>query len=137
MLQAFQQMGLALRLMAILAVVAGLVVVFSIANHQAKSRSSEIQLLKVLGAGTGQVARIFLIEFGTIGVLSSCLGVAISTGLSYLISTQLFDGAWNFSVSLPLGTVAGVTLLTLMTTLAAAFESLREKPATLLGGELT
>ncbi|HEX4925988.1 MAG TPA: FtsX-like permease family protein, partial [Bdellovibrionales bacterium] len=63
MLGAFEQMALAIRLMAVLAVLAGLVVLFSIANHQARARRAEVQLLKILGGGTGDVAKIFLIEF--------------------------------------------------------------------------
>ncbi|HUP56853.1 MAG TPA: FtsX-like permease family protein [Bdellovibrionota bacterium] len=135
MMQAFQQMAFAIRMMAALAVLAGLVVLFSIANHQARSRQTEIQLLKVLGAGTGDVSRLFLIEFGTIGVLSSALGVSISLGISYVISRELFDRAWSFTPWLPLGTVVGVTGLALVTTQLAAFRGLRRKPAELLGGE--
>jgi hypothetical protein len=55
--------------------------------------------------------------------------------LSFVISWQLFDRAWSFSPLLPLGTMGAVTFLTLLTTQAAAYRSLKQKPATLLGGE--
>ena len=48
-LQLTRQLSFALQFMAILSIVAGLVVVFSIARHEVHTRIREINLLKVLG----------------------------------------------------------------------------------------
>ncbi len=131
----FEQMAFALKAMAILSVLTGLIVLFSIANHQARTRQSEIQLLKILGSRSSDVARMFWIEFGSIGFLGSLLGAGLSVALSYGVSVQIFDSAWDFSWALPLACVAAVTALTVATTQLAAFRSLRKKPALLLGSE--
>src|SRR5690606_39164993 len=117
---------------AALSVFTGLVVLFSIASHQARTRLAEVQLLKTLGGGTRTVAKIFFIEFGAIGLLASLFGVLLSTGLSYWISGIFFDFAWDFSPWLPLAIVAAITGLTLLTTHWAVRRSLAQKPAQLL-----
>lgn len=132
MLRIFGQMAVALRLMAGLSALTGLVVLFSIASHQARTRSAEVQLLKVLGASRGRVTRMFWLEFGTIGLGAASLGVFASTALSYAISRIFFDGAWNFSPWLPVATVAAITTLTLVTVTIAVRRTIREKPAKLL-----
>lgn len=128
LVKVFAQMSWALQLMAALSVLTGLVVLFSIVSHQARLRQSEVQLLKILGCGQGDVARVFGIEFGAIGLLAALAGVFVSTGVSYVISARLFDWAWSFSPLLPLATVAAVTLLSVLTTQLAAFRTLRLKP---------
>lgn len=132
LLGVFAQMAIALRLMAALSAFTGLVVLFSIAAHQAESRSAEVQLLKVLGAERSRVARMFWMEFGSIGLGASLLGVLASTALSYLTSLVFFDGAWSFSLWLPLATVSSITFVTLLTVQLAVRRTLREKPARLL-----
>ncbi len=131
-LTTFEQMAFALKSMAVLSVLTGLIVLFSIANHQARTRAAEVQLLKVLGTRRADVTRMFWVEFGAIGLLGAALGAALSTALSYVISARIFDWAWNFSWWLPLGSIVGITALTLGTTQIAALRTLRKKPASLL-----
>lgn len=128
----FEQMALALRAMAGLSILTGLVVLFSIASQQARVRRSEVQLLKVLGASQSYVSKMFLIEFGSIGLAASLLGVMLSLLLSYAISVLFFDSAWSFSLQTPLSTVLAITLMTIGTTQLAVRRTLRERPAALL-----
>jgi len=132
-LELFQQMSWALRAMALFSVFTGMVVLFSIARHQAQSRKSEIQLLKLLGGGFRLIAAMQWMEFGGLGLFASLLGVVVSLGLSWVISLLLFDSVWSFSVLLPAATVLGITLLTVVTTTVAVRGTLREKPVSLLG----
>lgn len=131
-LRVFGQMAIALRLMAALSAFTGLVVLFSIAAHQAETRRAEVQLLKVMGANRNRVARMFWIEFGSIGLAASLLGVLASTALSYVISQVFFDAAWSFSIWVPVATVLSITAVTLLTVQLAVRRTLREKPARLL-----
>ncbi len=125
-------MAFALKSMALLSVLTGLIVLYSIASHQARSRAAELQLLKVLGARHADVAQMLWLEFGAIGFLGAALGAALSVALSYTISARIFDWAWNFSWLLPLSSILAVTALTLGTTQVAALRTLRKKPALLL-----
>lgn len=128
LLAVFEQMALALRAMAALSVLTGLVVLFSIASHQARERRYEIQLLKILGASHGFISRVFWFEFGGIGFLASLFGVGVGAALSFAASWVFFDSNWAFAVGLPMGIVGAVTALTLITTHFAVRRSLAEKP---------
>ncbi len=133
MLELFEQMSWALRVMAVFSVFTGMVVLFSIVRHQAQSRKSEIQLLKLLGGNLRLIATTQWIEFGGMGFFAAVFGVVLSLGLSWVISIFLFDSFWSFSILLPIVTVAGITFLTLLTTTIAVRSTLTEKPVSLLG----
>ncbi len=72
--------------MAYLSIFAGLVVLFSIARYEVKSRFWEINLLKILGANFGDVKSIVQIEFGILGFFAAITGVVLSLLMSYSIS---------------------------------------------------
>jgi putative ABC transport system permease protein len=134
LMELFEQMAIALRLMAALSVITGLAVLYSIATDQAQNRRTEVQLLKVLGASQMEISRMFWLEFGSIGLLASSIGVTASTALSYATSALFFDSAWSFTPWIPVLVVVGITLLTLLTTQIAMRRTLQEKPARLLAG---
>lgn len=50
-------------------------------------KSKEIGILKAMGASTGRITRIFLIQGGVVGVTGSLLGAAMGIGLSVLFVT--------------------------------------------------
>jgi putative ABC transport system permease protein len=132
-LDLFKQMSWALRAMAIFSVFTGMVVLFSIARHQAQSRKNEIQLLKLLGGDFWLISTTQWIEFGGMGLFASTVGVLVSLALSWMVSILLFDSFWSFSILLPFVTISGITVLTLLTTTIAVQGTLNEKPVSLLG----
>ncbi|EQC52317.1 FtsX-like permease family protein [Bacteriovorax sp. DB6_IX] len=68
------QMAWALKFMSLLCLLAGMVVIYSIANHQARSRRWDIGLLKSLGAGFQLIKRQFLWQFAIISFLATARG---------------------------------------------------------------
>ena len=126
------QMSWALRLMAYLSILAGLVVVFSIARNEAQTRYREINLLKVLGASFQDIRTIILIEFGVLGFFAAFFGVAVSVGVSYVISYMLFDAIWQASLLTGGLTVVAITLLSVAIALLATGKVLSQKPLSLL-----
>ena len=118
--------------MAYLAIFAGLVVLFSIVRYETRSRSSEINLLKVLGAGFSDVRRIILLEFGTLGFAASFVAVLFSLGISYGISWFFFGRLWSFQWEYSVMSVCGITMICLITALLAAGRVIRKKPVALL-----
>ncbi len=132
MLELFEQLSGALQLMALLSVITGNMVLFSISRHQAQTRQREVQLLKVLGAKIRLIEQTHWIEFGGIGLLASLFGAAVSIAFSWLISAFLFDSSWSFSWLLPVKIIFGMTLITSITTSWAMRKTLNEKPLSLL-----
>ncbi|MBT6042359.1 MAG: hypothetical protein HOH14_02565 [Gammaproteobacteria bacterium] len=126
------QISWAIRVMAYLSIFAGLVVLFSIARYEVKSRFWEINLLKILGANFSDVKRIVEIEFGILGFFAALSGVSLSLGMSYAISFFIFDGLWSFSPWTTAFTIIAICALSVFTALVATLSVLKQKPLELL-----
>jgi len=126
------QISWAIRVMAYLSIFAGLVVLFSIARYEVKSRFWEINLLKILGANFSDVKHIVEIEFGILGFFAALAGVSLSMGMSYAISYFIFDGLWSFSPEVTAFTILAICGLSVLTALVATLSVLRQKPLELL-----
>lgn len=126
------QISWAIRVMAYLSIFAGLVVLFSIARYEVKSRFWEINLLKILGANFKDVKNIVEIEFGILGFFAALAGVSLSLAMSYGLSYFVFDGLWSFSPGITAFTILAISALSVLTALVATLSVLRQKPLELL-----
>ncbi|MBU2648714.1 ABC transporter permease [bacterium] len=126
------QLSFAINFMAYLSILAGLVVLYSIARYEAQRRLWEINLLKILGAGFRDIQTIILIEFGTLGLTAALLANLLSLGASYGISYIYFDRLWAFQWETSLFNLVAITLLSVLTALAAARKTIRQKPLSIL-----
>jgi putative ABC transport system permease protein len=126
------QISWAIRVMAWLSILAGLVVLFSIARYEVKSRFWEINLLKILGASFKDVKGIVQIEFGILGFCAALTGVLLSLALSWGISWFIFDNLWRFSAATTGFSIVAISALSVFTALVATLSVLRQKPLELL-----
>ncbi len=126
------QISWAIRVMAYLSILAGLVVLFSIARYEVQQRFWEINLLKVLGARFQDIRTIIQIEFGILGFFAALFGVALSVILSFTISYIIFESIWNFSWYMMIISIASISLLSMVTALVATHHVLKQKPLGLL-----
>jgi len=126
------QISWAIRVMAYLSILAGLVVLFSIARYEVKSRFWEINLLKILGANFNDVKGIVQLEFGILGFFAAFAGVALSLVMSYSISWFVFDSLWRFDGVLTTFSIVAITALSVLTALVATLSVLKQKPLELL-----
>jgi putative ABC transport system permease protein len=129
------RMSWSLQLMAALSMLAGFVVLYSMASHQIASRRWDLNMMKVLGAKPQESMAFLLIEFGGLGFLSALFGVLISLVVSYLASKLFFEGTYQFDLFWPTVTLILVTALSLMLTWLAARRVIREKPLAILQGQ--
>ncbi len=126
------QMSLAIRMMAYLSILVGMVVVFSIARYEVQRRYREINLLKVLGAGFSNIRSMILLEFGILSSMAAFFGVVLSMAMSYTLSWQIFESLWHPAwLNSGMG-IAGVTFLGIVVSLLATSGVLRQKPLVLL-----
>ena len=126
------QMVIAIKLMAYLSILVGMVVVFSIARYEVQRRYREINLLKVLGAGFSNIRSMILLEFGILSSMAAFFGVVLSMAMSYTLSWQIFESLWHPAwLNSGMG-IAGVTFLGMVVSLLATSGVLRQKPLVLL-----
>ncbi|MCB9879537.1 MAG: ABC transporter permease [Planctomycetes bacterium] len=71
-----------------LALLLGMYVVFQTLSHSLMARIRQLGLLRCLGAGTGAITRIFLLDALLLGVLGSVLGVGLGLLLALFLQRE-------------------------------------------------
>lgn len=129
------RISFALNFMAYLSIATGIMVVFSIARYEAQSRSREINLIKILGAGFKEVRRMIEIEFGFLGFMAAFFAILLSLVASYLVSILFFGRLWQLKWEISLFSLALVTVVCMVTALVGTESIIRRKPHTILQSE--
>lgn len=132
-LEIVSQMTWALQLMAVLSIIAGIIVLYSLAREKSRQQRRELNLLKILGASFSDLRMLVRIEFGLLALSASVLGILLSITTSYILAEKIFDRTWSFHPLLPLLVIAGVLMIALLVSEIATRKVLREKPVLLLG----
>lgn len=127
-----QQMGLALQTMAILCLLSGFVVIFSILSHQMEKKRWQIGLKKVLGASYSTIQGHIYLQYLILAMSSAFFGVAVSIAFSYFLSTVLFESVWVFSLQAPLISMAVIFFITLGVIYVASKRYLRQTAKSLI-----
>jgi putative ABC transport system permease protein len=96
-----KQMSWALQVMALLSILVGLFVLYSLVQHQMNQRKKDMTLLKVLGMQPNQLKKTILIEFLAISLCASLFGGLISMAVTFVFSYFFFDGIWAFDLLTP------------------------------------
>ena len=126
------QVSFAINFMAYLAILAGLVVLYSIARQEVQSRVWEMNLLKTLGARFPLVMRIVQTEFGLLALFAAASGLLLSLIFSFIISWVVFENLWRINWWSNGVTLMAVVALSVVTASLAAHRTLRQKPLALL-----
>ncbi len=132
LLALIEQLQWALASTASLSLAVGLLLVFTIARDQARARRWETNLLKVLGADLGRIARSVDLEFGLLGALATLAGSAVSVLASAALSFGVLDAPWTVAWTPLLWTVLVIPSLCALTARVATRSVLRERPLVLL-----
>ena len=132
LLSVSNKLSLSVRFMAWLAIVAGLISIFSIARHEAWNNRNQINLLKVLGAEYPAIRAITLLEFGCIGCFAALSAILLSYGFSFGISWYFFDSLWQINAVMSISILVLTTLVCMGTALSATKKVMDIKPIHLL-----
>lgn len=113
-----------LKILGGLALLLGMYVVFQTLSHSLVSRVRQLGLLRCLGAGSGAITRIFLIDALLLGVLGAGVGIGLGLGLArllrrYDISSLGLGKAWA-TFEIPWFPVLWTAALGVLFTLAGA-----------------
>lgn len=128
LLQVISQMSFILLTMAALSVVAGLLVLFSIANYQAQTRIKDANLLKILGMSFRQIQKTTVLEFLILSLSATVIGALVSIGLSLMLAYLAFDGLEVKGVVTPFLVAFGITAVALVLAYLANYRMLTRKP---------
>jgi putative ABC transport system permease protein len=127
--------GMLVRIVAWLAVGAGLVDLLAIISASRTSRLREIGILSALGARRALLIRIYTLEFAVIGMLAGVIAAIISEGFSTLVLSLTFR---EFHPAREWKTAAVAVAISTLLTIAAGWLPtwglLRRKPMEILRG---
>ncbi len=116
MADAFSQMGIALKIVAMLSLIIGIFIVISIATSQFEYRKKDIAILKSLGFKHSHLKLLLPIEFFVIILFSLFMSFVFSFIVSRFVSGQFFETVWDYnfaSVALLFGLIISFSSLLL------------------------
>ncbi len=134
-LEVAKKMSWSLELMAVLALVTGYIVLYSIIRTQIRMRRWELNMLKVLGAHRKDIYRFIMSEVFYLAFAASFLGAGFSVFASIILNTFLFETDFVLNWVQPAGSVLIITFLSLIVSVFAATSVVNESPLVILKEE--
>jgi putative ABC transport system permease protein len=129
------QIGVAVRVIALFVIGAGVVVLASALAASRYQRLYESALLRTLGASRTLVARAFAVEYACLGAAAGLGGSLLALVLAWFVLRFVLEVPWSFEPApLALG-LAGPVLLALAVGFLATFRLLGQRPLPLLRRE--
>ena len=126
---------LAIRFMALFTLGTGTLVLVGALATSRFQRAREGALLRTLGATRGQLFRIVIAEYVSLGLIASAVAVVLASVAGWALARFLFEGSFTLPV-VPLSLLAaGVVTLTVVVGLANSREVLRLPPLEVLRAE--
>ena len=116
--------GTAIRLAALVTLVAGALVLGGAVAADYRRRVYEAVVLKVLGARRRTIAAAFLVEYGLMGLVSATFAALIGTAIAYVLVTVPLGAEWRFSPMPLLVLLATATGLTIVLGFAGTWRAL-------------
>jgi putative ABC transport system permease protein len=117
------------------ALVAGIVVLAGAMAAGYAERVRDAVVLKVLGARRADLARIYLLEYAMMGVLTAVIAIALGTLGAWLVITEVMDGEWIWQPWILVATVLAGLVVTVGFGFLGTWRTLGEKPAQWLKNE--
>jgi putative ABC transport system permease protein len=111
----FSKVELVVRFIALFTVATGIIVLAGAVMTGRFQRIRETVLLRTLGASRTQIARIQLVEYMVLGVLAALTGGGLAFGANALLAIFVFEAPVVWPLGYLAVTVAGVTVVTLIT----------------------
>jgi len=133
--QILGNIGLAARVVGVVGIVAGLLVLAGAMLATQRRRVHDTVVMKVLGATSGRVLRVFTYEFAALGLVTALAATGVGTLAAWLVVRFVMALDWAFQPEVAVITAFGAMILTLAFGLAGAVSALRQRPLGLLRNE--
>jgi putative ABC transport system permease protein len=89
--QVIDQIALVIRFLSGFAILAGAIILAASVAGTRFRRVREVVILKTLGATRSQIAKIFSIEFFTLGAVAGTMGAVLAEGFSHVVLSRLLE----------------------------------------------
>jgi len=127
--------GLAVRLIGLLSILAGILVLAGAMLATQRRRIHEAVVMKVLGATRARIAGTFAWEFAALGLATALAALGVGTVAAYLVVRNLMNLSWTFLPTVAVAVALGAMALTLAFGLVGTLAALRQRPLALLRNE--
>jgi len=127
-----QQLSDGMRAASLLTILSGLLVLAGAIAAASRTRLYDATVLKVLGATRMRIATVYVIEYGSLGLLTGVLALAVGSFAAEVICRQVLEVPLNFDAGVAALTVLGGGGATLLFGLVGAWAALSARPAALL-----
>lgn len=124
-----QQLAQGIRAASLVTILAGLLVLAGTIAAGARTRLYDATVLKVVGATRAQIALVYVLEYGLLGMATGIIALGAGTLAASLIARQILDTAFVFDAKAALWTVLGGGAATLLFGLLGAIAALNSRPA--------
>ena len=133
--QIIDQIALVIRFLSAFAILAGAIILAASVAGTRFRRIREVVILKTLGGTRRHIARIFSIEFLTLGAVAGLMGGLLASAFSRILLTRLLDAKFQLDARAILVSVALTALLANAAGWFASIRILRQKPLEVLREE--
>ncbi len=127
--------GGAIRATASLTLLSGALVLAGAIAAGHRRRVYDAVVLKVLGATRRDILRVFLLEYGILGLITALIAALIGSIAAWSVVTWVLDVSWTFSPAVVAYTAVASTALTLALGFLGTWRALGQKAAPLLRNE--
>jgi putative ABC transport system permease protein len=129
------RISFAIQFMAMFTVLTGVILLITSVLNSRFQRLRESILLRTLGASSGQLQRIQIIEFLLLGVLASLTGIVLAVAAQWLLSRFVFKIAFSLPVAHLAVAMAINSALTVLIGMTAGRSVLKRPPLEVLRAE--
>jgi putative ABC transport system permease protein len=133
--QIIDQIALVIRFLSGFAILAGAIILAASVAGTRFRRIREVVILKTLGATRHHIARIFSIEFLTLGAVAGLMGGLLASAFSRILLTRVLDAKFELDIRAILISVALTAVLANAAGWFASVRILRQKPLEVLREE--
>ncbi len=113
----------------------GLLILVGAVSATKFRRVYEVAILRTLGAGSGAIGLMLLLEHALLGAVAGTMGALGSLVLSWAVATRVLDLPWDPALGLVFGGIGVSTVLVGVVGLVASADVLRRKPLATLRSE--
>ena len=111
------------------ALVAGVVVLAGAMAAGYSERVRDAVILKVLGARRADIARVYLVEYALMGLITALIAMALGTLAAWLVITNVMEARWTFHPEILVATALTGLVVTVAFGFLGTWRALGEKPA--------
>lgn len=123
------QIGTAVSMVGLIALLAGLLVLVSAAAAEREARIAEAVVLKTLGASRAQIRRAWLMEFAIAGGCAGLAAAGLGTAAAALAIRDVFRTGWHFELGIMLTTLLASICCMMVFGFFSTAQALREPAA--------